>query len=97
MCSSDLWAGNVVVALAFGVLHAWSRDAWTGVAVVLPALCIGSLYERERRVMAAVALHASFNLAWLAWGQPGVPEWAGLCDAVSRSSESWVSLRELFA
>jgi membrane protease YdiL (CAAX protease family) len=91
------WAGNVAVALAFGALHAWSRDAWTGVAVVLPALCIGRLYERERRVVAAAALHASFNLAWLAWGQPGAPEWAGLCDLVSRSSESWVSLRELFA
>lgn len=90
-------AANVAVALAFGALHAWSRDAWTGVAVVLPALCIGRLYERERRVVAAAALHASFNLAWLAWSQPGAPEWAGLCDLVSRSSESWVSLRELFA
>lgn len=84
------WAGNVAVALAFGALHAWSRDAWTGVAVVLPALCIGRFYERERRVMAAVALHASFNLAWLAWGQPGVPDWAGLVGQAAWCGQSFL-------
>lgn len=62
---------NVGVALAFGALHALSRDAFTGAAVVLPALLIGRAYGRTRRLLPAVALHASFNLAWLAWGRPG--------------------------
>jgi membrane protease YdiL (CAAX protease family) len=61
---------NVGVALLFGALHAWSRDPWTGAAVVFPALLIGLSYQRQRSVVSAIALHAAFNLVWLAWSQP---------------------------
>lgn len=60
-------AANVAVACAFAGLHAWTRGPWTGMAVLLPALCIGYAYQRERSVWQAALLHASFNLAWLAW------------------------------
>lgn len=66
-----LVVANAWVALAFAVLHAATRGVATGVAVLVPALLIGQAYGRSRRLLPAVALHASFNLAWLAWGRPG--------------------------
>lgn len=67
---------NALVALAFAALHTATRGWATGVAVIVPALLIGQIYGRSRRLLPAVALHASFNLAWLAWGQPGAAAFA---------------------
>jgi len=74
------WGVNGGVALAFGALHAASRDVVTGVAVVVPALLIGWAYGRSRRLSEAVGLHASLNLVWLAWGRPGSAALAALAS-----------------
>ena len=56
---------NVVTALAFaaahGAVHADAQAALTAV----PALAIGLLYQRRRRLAPCLALHALFNAAWL--------------------------------
>lgn len=56
---------NVGVALLFGCAHAVARDFWTGVAVVLPALGFGLLYQKARRVAPVAVLHGLCNVPWL--------------------------------
>ena len=87
---------NGVTALLFGALHAWARDPWTGLAVVLPALVIGQSYGRQRSVALAVAQHSVFNLVWLAWSLPALQR-AG-ADVLAQGP-TWlvVFLREFFA
>lgn len=58
---------NGATALAFGLAHGLLRGDALAVAVALPALCIGLLYGRTRRLLPCVALHALMNAAWLAW------------------------------
>lgn len=64
---------NVVTALAFGLAHALQHGDPTALAVVLPALLIGSLYQRTRRVRHCVLLHAAMNALWLVGGVAGLP------------------------
>lgn len=56
---------NLLTALAFGLVHAFSRSWTLGVAVLLPALAIGWIYQRRRSVPACIAAHAGMNLLWL--------------------------------
>jgi membrane protease YdiL (CAAX protease family) len=65
------WAAlqaNLATALAFGAVHMavqFDPGAW---AVALPALLMGALYQRTRRVWPCVVLHAVMNAAWLGRG-----------------------------
>ncbi len=59
------WRANALVALAFGLAHALLRSPALGLGVLAPALAIGWVYERWRRLWPCVALHAAFNAAWL--------------------------------
>ncbi|CAN5909043.1 hypothetical protein BH11PSE8_BH11PSE8_00260 [soil metagenome] len=68
---SELGA-NLFTALAFGASHALLQGAWTGFAVVLPALVIGAVYARTGRLRHCVALHAASNLLWLIAGSAGI-------------------------
>jgi membrane protease YdiL (CAAX protease family) len=52
--------------LAFGLAHAVVRGWALGLAVLLPAWLIGHLYRRHARLWPCVAVHALFNLTWLA-------------------------------
>ena len=57
---------TLATALAFGLAHAlWRGDA-AAFAVALPALAIGAVYARGRRLRHCVALHALMNAVWLA-------------------------------
>ncbi len=58
-------AANLLTALAFGLVHAFSRNWALGVAVLLPALAIGWIYQRRRSVLPCIAAHAGMNLVWL--------------------------------
>lgn len=58
---------NVFTALAFGALHALMRPQWLSLAVAVPALLIGGLYDRWRLVRWCVVCHATMNIAWLYW------------------------------
>lgn len=54
-----------LTAAAFALLHGLNRGAALGLAVLVPALLLGLLYQRSRSLPACVALHAAMNLAWL--------------------------------
>jgi len=59
---------NLLVALAFGVAHGiWRADPMLGVAVVLPAVFLGHIYDRFDRLWPCVVIHALFNLFWVAF------------------------------
>lgn len=58
---------NLLTAASFGVAHAlWRVDA-SGLLVAGPALVIGAVYARSRRLAPCIGLHAAMNAAWLAW------------------------------
>lgn len=62
------WA-NAATATLFAAAHVMLRgDAWAAL-VAVPALAIGWLYGRRRRLRECVLLHAAMNGAWLlvAW------------------------------
>jgi membrane protease YdiL (CAAX protease family) len=63
-CSSVV--ANVVVALVFALGHMVLRSPALGLAVLAPALLIGWLYTRTRRLWPCIALHAGMNAVWLA-------------------------------
>lgn len=64
---------NVATALSFGVAHALLHGDPAALAVALPALLIGSVYQRTRRVRDCALLHAVMNALWLAGGLIGLP------------------------
>lgn len=88
---------NLLVALAFAALHAAARGVANGVVVIVPALLIGQGYGRRRRLLSAVALHASFNLAWLAWGRPGSAALATLASSGQVGADILLIVQEWFA
>lgn len=56
-----------ITALGFGAAHLWLGTVAHAGAVILPALAIGSVYQRTRSVPACVALHMIFNLMYITW------------------------------
>ena len=58
-------AANALTALVFAAAHGLSRGTPQALLTLLPALAIGAVYQRSRRLAPAVALHAAFNTAWL--------------------------------
>lgn len=68
-----LLLANGLTALAFGAAHVAARGDASAFAVALPALAIGLVYERTRRLRWCVLLHAAMNAVWLAampWPTP---------------------------
>jgi membrane protease YdiL (CAAX protease family) len=59
------WVVNVATAIAFAAAHTLTQLSFVSVLTVLPALVIGWLYQRTRRLAPCVALHAFFNAVWL--------------------------------
>lgn len=70
------WRANLVAALAFTLAHLLLRGELAALAVVLPALLVGALWQCTRRLRDAVLLHATLNAFWLA---------AALADLLPRS------------
>ena len=67
------WA-TLLTAAAFAGAHLLVRPGWMAAATVLPALAIGLLYGRTRRLAPCVLWHALFNLAGAAlFGLPSTP------------------------
>lgn len=66
LASANPWAANALTAAAFASAHAvWHGGPLVWLTVV-PALGIGLVYQRGRRVIPCIALHAFFNAVWLA-------------------------------
>jgi hypothetical protein len=57
---------NLATALVFGLAHVVARGDPGAFVVVLPALLLGAVYGRWRRLRWCVALHAAMNGVWLA-------------------------------
>ncbi|MBV9889887.1 MAG: JDVT-CTERM system CAAX-type protease [Rhizobacter sp.] len=58
-------AANAWTAAAFALMHGLTRSWWLAAAVVVPAVALGCLYQRERRVAPCAAAHAAMNLVWI--------------------------------
>lgn len=57
---------NALTAAAFGAAHAWAWQDAAGWGVAAPALLIGMVYQRHRRLGPCIALHAVMNaVAWV--------------------------------
>jgi membrane protease YdiL (CAAX protease family) len=59
---------NLLATLAFALLHGLLRSWPLALAVVLPSLVLGRVYQSRRRLAPVVALHAAMNLFWIALG-----------------------------
>lgn len=59
-------AANALTALAFAMAHGLTQGTWQSLLTLLPALVIGSIYQRSRHLAPCIALHAAFNTIWLA-------------------------------
>jgi membrane protease YdiL (CAAX protease family) len=57
---------NLLTALAFASAHIAVRPGLLAALTLLPALVVGALYQRTRRVRHCVALHTLFNALWFA-------------------------------
>jgi membrane protease YdiL (CAAX protease family) len=60
-------SANVLTALAFAAAHVALQPGLLAGLTVVPALFIGALYQRQRRLAPCIALHALFNVIWLVW------------------------------
>lgn len=58
-------AANAVCAALFGLLHLVYAPVALALAVVLPALLIGWVFERTRALWPCVLLHSAMNGCWL--------------------------------
>ncbi len=67
------WLANLATAFAFAAAHALYRGDASALLVLVPALLIGVLYQRTRRVRHCVLLHGAMNALWLAGGLAGLP------------------------
>ena len=61
------FAASLVTALLFALAHVIARADWTQIVLAVPALLIGAVYARTRRLRHCVALHAAMNALWLLW------------------------------
>lgn len=57
---------NSATAVLFGLFHLWRHPPLWALATIVPALVFGLVYERHRRLVAPIGLHAVYNLAHLA-------------------------------
>lgn len=57
---------NAATALVFALAHGLSQGTEQSLLTLLPALALGSVFQRSRRVAPCIALHAAFNAIWLA-------------------------------
>ncbi len=56
---------NALTAIAFAAFHLAAHADLLAALTVLPALLIGAVYQRHRRLLPCIALHALFNGLWL--------------------------------
>jgi membrane protease YdiL (CAAX protease family) len=62
------WLANVLTALLFALAHVVAQQRLQAWAVLLPALCMGWVYQRTGRLWLCVAVHAGMNAVWLLGG-----------------------------
>lgn len=60
------WRGNLITSLLFSLLHALTRSALLGVAVFIPSLLFGYLYQKSNDLILTILVHAMANLIYSA-------------------------------
>ena len=68
---------NLACALLFAAAHGLLRSWPLALAVFAPALLLGWLYERRRRLWPCIAAHAAMNSLWFL-----AAPWAGAVAAL---------------
>lgn len=68
---------NVLTAVAFALAHVLVRHDWAALIVLFPALLLGELYGRGRRLIPCILLHAGMNACWVLWAHWGHRELVG--------------------
>jgi len=63
---STISRANILTTTAFSLTHALLRDWETGLAVVLPSLFLGWLYEQHRSLLLNICVHCVANIAFFA-------------------------------
>jgi membrane protease YdiL (CAAX protease family) len=63
---SAIWA-TALTALVFGLVHAAARADAAALVVAAPALLVGAVYWRWRKLRWCVGLHSVMNAIWLGW------------------------------
>jgi membrane protease YdiL (CAAX protease family) len=58
-------AANALTALVFMAAHLALRPGLLSALTAVPALALGALYQRRRRLVPCIALHALFNAVGL--------------------------------
>jgi membrane protease YdiL (CAAX protease family) len=58
---------NLLTAVAFAAAHVAVRPSLLAALTLMPALLVGALYQRQRRLVPCITLHAAFNAIWLLW------------------------------
>lgn len=71
-------AAVVATAAVFALAHGLSRSWPLAAAVFVPALLIGAVYHRQRRLARCVGLHAGFNAVLLLTWPVAAPHLFGL-------------------
>ncbi len=66
------WLCIGLTALAFAAAHLLARPQWSTLALVVPALALGAIYQCTRSVTACAAAHAAMNGVWLALSARGL-------------------------
>ncbi len=56
---------NLVTAIVFAAGHCLVRPGYLPLLTFLPALVIGAMFNRFRRLDLCIVAHAVFNLMWL--------------------------------
>lgn len=56
---------NVATALLFALCHVTLQPSAVSALTLFPALVIGWIYQRTRRLAPCVAAHAAMNVVWL--------------------------------
>lgn len=59
------WQANLAVATLFALAHGALRGSVEALALVFPAILVGMLYARWRRLAPCVLAHALMNGVWL--------------------------------
>lgn len=72
-------ASTVATAMAFALMHGFTRSWLLAAWVLVPALVLGALYAHKRSLAPVVVLHSAMNLVWL-WAGPA---WTGLFTTTS--------------
>lgn len=64
---SGAWLANCMTSFVFGLMHYTLTGQPALWLVIVPSIALGWAYSKTNSLALAIGLHASFNLAFIAW------------------------------